>query len=136
MGKGNLVLDGEARVEAAKLLGLDRAPCARVDHLTESEQRTLRLAVNRLGEKGQWDIDGLKLEFEEVILADAPIAISGFPLNEIDQIILDVTLVVGEVGPLAPSRRQKRLRGEAICFCLGHTALSAAMQPTRASWPG
>ena len=58
IGKGNAVLDGEARVEAAKLLGLGSAPCVRIDHLSNEEQRVLRLAVNRLGEKGQWDLAG------------------------------------------------------------------------------
>ena len=39
VGKNNLVIDGEVRVEAAKLLGLGRAPCVRIDHLSEDEQR-------------------------------------------------------------------------------------------------
>jgi hypothetical protein len=51
IGKENVVLDGEARLEAAKLLGLDRIPCIQVGHLNEKEQRVLRLAVNRLAEK-------------------------------------------------------------------------------------
>ena len=49
----------------------------RIDHLTDDEQRVLRLAVNRLGE-GEWDLEELKIEFEELILADAPIKVSGF----------------------------------------------------------
>jgi hypothetical protein len=32
---------------------LGRAPCMRVEHLTKEEQRLLRLAANRLGEKGE-----------------------------------------------------------------------------------
>jgi hypothetical protein len=77
VGKGNLVLDGEIRVEVAKLLGLDTVPCIRIDHLTDLEQRTLRLALNRLSEKGQWDLGELKIEFKELILTDASIEISG-----------------------------------------------------------
>ena len=57
IGKNNVVIDGEVRVEAAKLLGLGRAPCIRIDHLSDEEQRLLRLAVNRLGEKGEWNLD-------------------------------------------------------------------------------
>jgi len=81
IGKNNRIIDGEVRLEAAKLLGLDRAPCLRIDHLSEDEQRLLRLAVNRLGEKGQWNLDELKIEFEELILAEGPIEISGFTLD-------------------------------------------------------
>ena len=57
IGKANEVLDGKIRVEAAKLLGFSAIPCVRIDHLTEVEQRMLRLAVNRLAEKGEWDLE-------------------------------------------------------------------------------
>jgi hypothetical protein len=52
IGKNDVVIDGGSRLEAAKLLGMSSVPCIRVDHLDETEQRLLRLAVNRLGEKG------------------------------------------------------------------------------------
>jgi hypothetical protein len=101
VGKDNLVLDGKIRIEAAKALGLPTVPCIRIDHLTDVEQRTLRLALNRRGEKGRWDLHELKIEFEELILIDAPIEISGFSLNQIDQIILRDE-EGAEKGPLAP----------------------------------
>jgi DNA modification methylase len=88
IGKDNIVLDGESRLEAAKLLGLASVPCIRVDHLDETEQRLLRMAVNRLAEKGSWDVGELKAEFEELIISDAPIEISGFGSEEIDQIVI------------------------------------------------
>jgi hypothetical protein len=88
VGKDNLVLDGTVRVQAARLLDLGRAPCIRIEYLSEKEERVLRLAVNRLGEKGEWNVDELKIEFEDLILANAPIEISGFTLDEIDQIVL------------------------------------------------
>jgi ParB-like nuclease domain len=77
IGKDNAVIDGAIRVHAARQLGLDRVPCVRVEHLSEVEQRVLRLAINRLGEKGEWNLDELKIEFEELIFADAPIEVSG-----------------------------------------------------------
>jgi ParB-like chromosome segregation protein Spo0J len=67
-----MVIDGESRLAAARQLGLASVPCIRVDHLNESEQRLLRLAVNRLGEKGSWDIAELEVEFKELIIAEAP----------------------------------------------------------------
>ena len=88
IGKDNDVINGEIRLEAAKLLGLSRVPCVRVDHLSAQEQRLLRLALNRLSEKGRWDLDELKIEFEELILEDASIEITGFALSEIDQIVI------------------------------------------------
>jgi DNA modification methylase len=86
IGKDNIIVDGDSRVEAAKLLGLSSVPCIRVDHLDEIEQRLLRLAVNRLGEKGAWDLDELKVEFEELTIAGAPIEISGFGVDEVEQL--------------------------------------------------
>jgi hypothetical protein len=102
VGKDNLVLDGAARVQAARLLDLGRAPCIKIEYLSENEERVLRLAVNRLGEKGEWNLDELKIEFQELILADAPIEISGFTLDEIDQIVLGEAGDAIERGPLAP----------------------------------
>jgi DNA modification methylase len=102
IGKGNIVIDGNIRLEAAKQASLDRVPCIRIDHLSEIQQRTLKLAVNRLAEKGQWDLDELKIEFEELILAEAPIEITGFSEPEIDHIILGTEDEAIEEGPLAP----------------------------------
>ena len=102
IGRGNELIDGEARYEAAKQLGLDRVPCVRVEHLNPDEQRVLRLAVNRLAEKGQWDLEALKIEFEELILLDAPIEITGFSPAEIDHVILGDATEALEQGPLEP----------------------------------
>ena len=103
VGKDNVVIDGDSRLEAAKRLGLSSVPCIPVHHLDETEQRLLRLAVNRLGEKGTWDLDELEAEFRELVIADAPIEISGFGLDEVDQLIDE-----GEAEPedldLAPSQ--------------------------------
>src|SRR3984957_6353368 len=102
IGRGNELIDGEARYEAARQLGLDRIPCVRVEHLSQDEQRVLRLAVNRLAEKGQWDLDALKIEFEELVLLDAPIEIAGFSPAKIDHVILGDASESLEQGPLEP----------------------------------
>jgi DNA modification methylase len=104
IGCHNELIDGEARYEAAKQLGLDRVPCVRIDHLSLEEQRVLRLAVNRLAEQGQWDLDALRIEFEELILLDAPIDITGFSPAEIDHVILGDAAGELERGPLEPDR--------------------------------
>jgi hypothetical protein len=83
-------------------LGVDRVPCVRVEHLSPNEQRVLRLAVNRLAGKGQWDLDALKIEFEELVLTDAPIEIAGFSSAEIDHVILGDGGDGLEQGPLEP----------------------------------
>ncbi len=99
----NAILDGVARVEAAKLLGLTTITCIVADHLSPSEQRTLRLSLNRLQERGSWDLQELKLEFEELALEDGALEISGFTDCEIDQVLLDEAPSPIEPGPLQPS---------------------------------
>jgi DNA modification methylase len=102
IGKDNAVIDGAVRVQAARQLGLARVPCVRIEHLNETELRVLRLAVNRLGEKGEWNLAELKIEFEELIFTDSPVEISGFTLDEIDHIVLDEAEGAIEEGPLSP----------------------------------
>jgi DNA modification methylase len=102
IGADGELIDGEARFGAAEQLGLEHAPCSRVEHLSRDELRVLRLAVNRLAEKGQWDLDALKIEFEQLIVVDAPIEISGFAPAEIDHILLGGEADGLETGPLEP----------------------------------
>jgi|SRR5712671_641274 len=115
----NGVLDGMTRVEAAKLLGLPYVPCIRTNHLTASERRLVRLALNRLGEKGSWDLDELKLELEELILEDAPIEITGFSMIEVDQIVLGEEPAAVDTGPLAPDPNAKPVAQSGDVFVLG-----------------
>ena len=102
VGRDNEIIHGEVSYEAAKQLGLDRLPCVRIGHLSPEEQRVLRLAVNRLAEKGEWDLDALKIEFDELIVTDAPIEITGFSPAEIDHVILGDAAEGLEQGPLEP----------------------------------
>ena len=70
------VLDGWARVEAARQTGLKRLPCVLAGHLTAAERRLLRLAINRLGEQGRWELGELKLELNDLILEGMPLEVS------------------------------------------------------------
>lgn len=118
IGSGDLVLDGQARVEAAKLLGLESVPCVRIDHLSSAEQRLLRIAASRLGEKGQWDLSELKAELGELILEDTPIEITGFASDEIDQILEDEPEAT-EIGPLEPEKGAVAIARRGDKFLLG-----------------
>ena len=103
VGDNGRIIDGAARVEAAKYVGLTQVPCIEIQHLATEELRVLRIAINRLGEKGEWNLDELKLEFEELRLLDAPIEISGFAPDEVDQILICGENDNIESGPLEPT---------------------------------
>jgi DNA modification methylase len=113
------VLDGWARIEAARRTGLMRVPCIIAGHLSAAERRVLRIAVNRLGEKGSWNLGELKLELQELIVDDAPIEIAGFSDIEIDQIMLDDEPELVEAGPLAPDVDAEKIARPGDLFALG-----------------
>ena len=115
----NRVIDGWARVEAARRAGLTRLPCILAGHLNPAERRLLRLAINRLGEKGQWDLSALKLELGELILDDTPLEIAGFSQVEVDQILLDEEPDTAETGPLEPNAELEAIARPGDLFALG-----------------
>ena len=57
-GKDNVVLEGNGRVEAAKLVGLTKLPCVRLDHMTKEEQQAYVIAHNSLNLETSFD-DGI-----------------------------------------------------------------------------
>ena len=57
-GEDNIVLEGNGRVEAAKLLDMKKLPCVRLDHLTKEEQQAYVIAHNSLNLETGFD-DGI-----------------------------------------------------------------------------
>ena len=57
-GEKNVVLEGNGRVEAAKLVGLTKLPCVRLDHMTKEEQQAYVIAHNSLNLETSFD-DGI-----------------------------------------------------------------------------
>lgn len=47
-GPNNTILEGNGRIEAARLLGMPVLPCVRLDHLSAEEQRAYVIAHNAL----------------------------------------------------------------------------------------
>ncbi len=85
----NVVACGNARVEAARLAGLEIVPIIRVEHLSPEQLRIYAIADNKLTEGGSWDLDALRIEFAD-ISALAPQLdqdSSGFSIAERDIIV-------------------------------------------------
>ncbi|MBO5810445.1 MAG: ParB N-terminal domain-containing protein [Bacteroidales bacterium] len=76
--KDNNVLAGHGRLLAADRLGLEKVPCVREDHLTETQRKAYILADNRIGELAGWDDELLKVELEELKVDDFDLDILGF----------------------------------------------------------
>jgi hypothetical protein len=82
----NGIIAGHGRVLAARKLELDKVPCIRLTHLTETQRRAYILADNRLAETGGgWDEEMLKLEVKEIDWAELnEISIDDFKFGELD----------------------------------------------------
>jgi DNA modification methylase len=97
------IIDGVSSVEAARTVGLGILPCVVIDHLKSEEVRLLRLALNRLGEKGRWDLDELQVEFQELLDIGMPVEVTGFTLPEIDIVVMHDEVVVDQAANDVPA---------------------------------
>lgn len=65
-GNENIVLEGNGRIEAAKLLGMTQLPCIRLDHMTAEEQKAYVIAHNALNLETGFDEIKLLKELEDL----------------------------------------------------------------------
>jgi DNA modification methylase len=82
----NRIVAGHARLEAARLFGLEEVPAIRLEHLSEQQAKAYMLADNKLTDRSGWDdakvaiilkdLSEMALEFE--------IEATGFETAEID----------------------------------------------------
>src|SRR3972149_6815471 len=83
------VLAGNARLEAAKLLGLFTVPIIRIEHLSSEQKRAYALADNKIALNSGWNTDILSAEFKELAAQDLSfdLEVTGFETAEIDLLI-------------------------------------------------
>lgn len=99
---GCSIIDGELRMEGARWLGMEHIPCLMLSQFSSAQERALRIVLNRLGQRREWDIDVLKLELEELIIEEEDISGLGLDDIELDQILQDE--VLGEDAAPEPRR--------------------------------
>ena len=74
-GENNLIVEGHGRQIAALEMGLDKVPCIRLDHMTETQRRDYAIRHNRTAELSGWDFG--KLEEEIAALEIEGVDLSG-----------------------------------------------------------
>ena len=84
----NEVVCGHGRLEAAKLLGLERVPVVQLSNLSAAELRAYVIADNAIALKGGWDSDMLAIELQGLVAIGFDMELTGFELGEIE-VILD-----------------------------------------------
>ena len=115
----NNIIDGVTAAEAAQQLGMTSIPCVRATHLTDTEKRIVRLALNRLSEKGRWSFPELKVEMIELVELGIEIEDTAFTVAEYDQITIDDNVDAAEQGPLAPLPDAVPVSRQGDIFVLG-----------------
>ena len=78
-GDNNLIVEGHGRQIAALEMGLDKVPCIRLDHLTETQRRDYAIRHNRTAELSAWDFG--KLEEEIAALEIEGVDLSGLKFD-------------------------------------------------------
>ncbi len=89
------IIDGHNLVEVARRMGLAEIECVIIEHLSKEELRLARLALNRIQETGEWDLDELSDEFEELQALDFDLTLSGFGAAEMDLLLDQGTALAG-----------------------------------------
>jgi len=87
--ENSIIIAGHGRLEAAKRLNLDEAPCLRLSHLTEAQKKAYVIADNKLALNAGWDDDLLRHELQNLEDQDYELGLLGFAPHEL-QALLDV----------------------------------------------
>lgn len=83
------IIAGHGRVMAARQLGLKTVPTIEAGHLTETQRRAYILADNKLALNAGWDYELLKIEVQDLQLADFNLDLTGFTQGELTSIFLE-----------------------------------------------
>ena len=76
------IIAGHGRVLAARKVGIIEVPTIELSHLTETQKKAYVIADNKIALNAGWDEQMLKLELEELKLADFDIDLTGFSDEE------------------------------------------------------
>ena len=87
----NGIIAGHGRVMAAQKLGLDKVPCIRLGHLTDTQRRAYIIADNKLALNAGWDEEMLALELGDLSDLDFDLSLIGFDEAELGDLMAETT---------------------------------------------
>lgn len=76
------IIAGHGRVMAAKEMQLKKVPCVFIEGLSNLQRKAYILADNRLSELGEWDMELVESELNELQNMDFNIDLTGFDLED------------------------------------------------------
>jgi DNA modification methylase len=84
-----VIIAGHARLAAARKLRMTEVPVIVLDHLTETQQRALVLADNRLAMNSGWDEEMLRVELASLKESEFDLDLVGFTEEELEDYLRD-----------------------------------------------
>lgn len=81
------IIAGHGRVLAARKLGMEQVPTITLAELTDTQKRAYIIADNKLALNAGWDEEMLKIEFDELDAEGFDLEVTGFTLDEIDDLM-------------------------------------------------
>ena len=80
------IIAGHGRLLASKKLNMEEVPCIVLSGLTEAQKKAYIIADNKLALNAGWDDELLKLELENLKELDFDINLTGFNIDELDDV--------------------------------------------------
>ena len=89
--QNGVIIVGHVRLLAAQQLELTNVPVHVATELTVAQVNAYRLADNRTNEEATWDMEALALELANLKLEEFDLDLTGFNLDEIDELLAEKT---------------------------------------------
>jgi ParB-like chromosome segregation protein Spo0J len=86
-----VIIVGHVRLLAAQQLRSTNVPVHVATELTNAQVNCYRLADNRTNEEATWDMEMLALELADLRLSEFDLDLTGFNLDEIDELLAEKT---------------------------------------------
>ena len=83
----NMIIAGHGRVLASERLKLDEVPCIVLEGLTEAQKKAYIIADNKMALNAGWNEELLKIELENLKELDFDLSLTGFDVDELDDIL-------------------------------------------------
>lgn len=81
------IIAGHGRLLASKKLKMEEVPCIVLEGLTEAQKKAYIIADNKMALNAGWDEELLKIELENLKELDFDLELTGFNVDELDDIL-------------------------------------------------
>ena len=89
ISKDDIIIAGHGRLQAAKMLDMQKVPCIVLDHLTDTQIKAYVIADNQIPLNAGWDLDMLKLEVSALDSSEFNLDLLGFEDGFLDGLLED-----------------------------------------------